>query len=90
MDLANKLTVLGIKSIIQVSENNSEVSKNIAIKMTTMTLTNFGFLYEITHHRVALLNCFLTVAQMTCNEIKVVVFEDEIELNASFVTHHTK
>jgi len=55
-----------------------------------MSFAAFGFLYEFTHHRVALLNCILTVAQMTCDEIKVVVLEDKIELNASFVADHPK
>jgi hypothetical protein len=90
MDLANKLTESGVKSIVHVSENDSEVGEDIAVKMAAMRLAAFGFLYEVTHHRVALLNCILTVAQMTCDEIEVVVLEDKIELNASFVADHAK
>jgi hypothetical protein len=88
--LVNKFNISCIKSVVHIPKDYGEISKNIAIKMFLMGFSTLTLFYEIRHHFISCNNCILTMPQVTCHKVKIVIAKVKVKLDSTFVPNHSK
>jgi len=78
---------VGVKPIVQVSEEKAEVRNSVTLKAWDkgLELLHFHLRNQLLGHLIALRLLALAVPQMACDEVKQPVFQLERVCDASFV-----